>query len=140
MRAIRLGLGAIGVAAAVWGAWLMSDDGFERLLSAGTWLAGGVILHDLVLAPVVVGLGVVAAKMLPDQRRGILAIAFLVWGTLTIAVANVLTGVGGKPDMDSLLNRPYVSAWLVLTGVILGSAIVAATLRVRHRPARAPQP
>ena len=67
------------------------------------------MLHDAVLAPVVVALGVVAARALPQQHRAVAAIAFLVWGTLTLAVANVLSGVGGKPGMDSLLHRPYVT-------------------------------
>ena len=134
MRAARLGLGGVGVAAMVWGAWLLRDDGADRLWSTVLWLAGVVVLHDAVLAPLVVMLGFVAARKLPRQHRVVAAAAFLVWGTLTLAVANVLSGVGGKPDMDSLLNRPYVSAWLVLTGVVLGISIAAAAIRTRgHR-------
>ena len=111
-----LALGALGVAGVGWGAWLLSDDGFDRLVSTALWLAGVVVLHDVVLAPLVVVLGIVAAKMLPRRHRAMAAVAFLVWGTLTLAVANVLSGMGGKPGMDSLLHRPYVGAWLVLTG------------------------
>ena len=68
------------------------------------------------------------------------AVTFLIWGTLTLAVANVLSGLGGKPDMDSLLNRPYVSAWLMLTGLMFVGALVASILRARLRRARAPHP
>ena len=127
MRAVRMALGVLGVVAVAWGAWLVSDDGFDRLLSTGLWLAGVVVLHDAVLAPAVVVLGILAARTLPNRHRAVVAVAFVIWGTITLAVANVLSGVGGKPDMDSLLNRPYVSAWLVLTGVVLASAVV--TLR-----------
>jgi hypothetical protein len=84
------------------------------------------VLHDAVLAPIVVVIGVVAARTL--RHRAVAAVAFLIWATLTLAVANVLSGVGGKPDMDSLLNRPYVSAWLALTGAVLASAAVAAVV------------
>ena len=133
MRAARLTLGALGIAGVVWGAWLLRDDGFDRLRSTALWLVGVVVLHDAVLAPIVVVLGVVAARMLP-RHRAVAAISFLVWGTLTIAVANVLSGVGGKPGMDSLLHRPYVSAWLVLTAVALGVAVLVAAIRTRgHR-------
>ena len=134
MRAIRLVVGAAGVAGVLWGAWLLSDDGSERLLSAALWLAGAVVLHDAVLAPVVVLLGVLATRWLPPRHRAVVAIAFLVWGTLTVAVANVLAGVGGKPDMESLLNRPYVSAWLVLTGAI----VAGVSAFVMIRPGGAP--
>ncbi|MGH3458523.1 hypothetical protein [Aeromicrobium sp.] len=133
MMVVRAVLVMLGVAAGSWGVWLLSDDGFDRLSSTAIWLAGGVVLHDFVLAPIVVGVGVVATRALPSRQRPVAAVAFLVWGTLTIAVANVLLGVGGKPDMDSLLNRPYVSAWLVLTGLILGGAFATAVIRSRPR-------
>ena len=110
-------------------AWLLSDDGTERLRSAGFWLVGVVVLHDAVIAPLVVVLGVLAARFLPRRTRAVAAIAFLVWGTLTLTVANVLSGVGGKPDNVSLLNRPYLTAWLVLTGTILAGTIAVARIR-----------
>jgi hypothetical protein len=134
VRAARLGLGVLGIAAIVWGGWLLRDDGIDRLQSTGLWLAGVVVLHDAVLAPLVIMLGVVATKVIPRRHHAIAAVAFLVWGTLTLAVANVLSGLGGKPGMDSLLHRPYVSAWLVLTGLVLAAAIVAAMMKGRHRP------
>ena len=130
MKAARLTLGALGVAGVLWGVWLLTDDGVDRLRSTALWLVGVVVLHDAVLAPIVVVIGVVAARML--RHRAVAAVALLIWGTLTLAVANVLSGVGGKPDMDSLLNRPYVSAWLVLSGVIIAGAL-AVTARADGR-------
>ncbi|MFZ0139884.1 MAG: hypothetical protein WAL70_02280 [Aeromicrobium sp.] len=128
----RLTLGALGAAGMLWGAWLLSDDGFDKLRSTILWLVGVVVLHDAVLAPIIVVIGVVAARTL--RRRSVAAVAFLIWGTLTMAVANVLSGVGGKPDMDSLLNRPYVSAWLVLSvGIIVAALAVTARTDGRNR-------
>lgn len=135
MRTARFALGVLGVGGVVWGAWLLRDDGADRLWSAALWLAGVVVLHDVVLAPVVVVLGVGAARVLPQRRRAVAAVAFLVWGTVTLAVANVLSGVGGKPGMDSLLHRPYVAAWLVLSGLVLVAAVAsAAMMKGRPRP------
>lgn len=132
MRPARLILGGLGLAAVLWGAWLLSDDGLERLRSTALWLAGVVVLHDVVLAPVVVVLGVVAARKLPQRHRAVAAIAFLIWGAVTIAVANVLAGVGGKPDNDTLLDRPYIIAWLILTALILGGAMATSFFRSRQ--------
>ncbi len=133
MRAARLAIGALGVAAGLWGVWLLRDDGVDRLTSTGLWLGGGIVLHDFVLAPLVVVIGVVAARIVPDRHRAVAAVAFLVWGAVTVAVANVLSGQGGKPGMDSLLNRPYLTSWLVLTAVVVGAATVAGVIRTRRR-------
>jgi hypothetical protein len=139
VRAARFAIGAVGVAGIVWGAGLLRDDGLDRLQSTALWLVGVVVLHDVVLAPLVVALGVVAVKVLP-RHRAIAAVGFLIWATVTLAVANVLSGLGGRPGMDSLLNRPYVSAWLVLTGLAVVGVVVTAALRARLRRARAPHP
>jgi len=129
----RLAIGALGVAAAVWGAVMLSDDGTARLVNVGLWLVGGVVLHDAVLAPTVVLLGVAAARWLPRHRRPLAALAFMVWATVTVAAANVLLDVGGKADNDSLMNRPYVLSWLVLTGVLVAVVLVAAVVTDRRR-------
>lgn len=133
MRAVRLVLGALGIAAVGWGGWLLSDDGADRLTSTALWLAGGVVLHDFVLAPLVVLVGLAAVKMFPDGRRAVVAVAFLVWATLTAGVANVLLDVGGKPGMASLLNRPYVATWLVLTAAVVVGIGAVGTIRPRGR-------
>ena len=135
MRTARLALGILGACGMVWGAWQLSDDGADRLWSTALWLAGVVVLHDAVLAPLVVVLGVAATTALPRRHRAVAAVAFLVWGTVTLAVANVLAGVGGKPGMDSLLHRPYVTAWLVLSGLVLVAVVASAAMMTgRHRP------
>lgn len=139
MRSARAALGALGVAGVAWGGWLLGDDGLDRLRSTALWLVGLVVVHDAVLAPLVVVIGVVAAKTIPTSMRAVAAVAFIVWGGLTLAVANVLAGVGGKPDIDSLLNRPYVSAWLALTGLVVVAALSAVAVRARLPRARAPQ-
>ena len=59
MRLARGLLLLIGVGFGLWGVWLMRDFTSEQLISMGTWLAGGVILHDAIIAPVTVLLGVV---------------------------------------------------------------------------------
>ena len=45
----------------------MRDFTREQLTSEAFWLAGGVVLHDAVLAPVVVALGYAASRVLPGH-------------------------------------------------------------------------
>lgn len=59
MKALRIGLVAVGVLAVGWGCWLMmSRQDLEQLLSAVVWLIAVVVVHDgSVAALSVAGLG-----------------------------------------------------------------------------------
>lgn len=131
MRVGRALLLVIGVGFGLWGVWLMRDFTAEQLVSMGTWLLGGVIVHDAVIAPITVLIGVIAARVLPRHARAVAGVAFLVWATLTVAFINVLSGQGGKPGNDTVLNRPYGISWVVLT---LAIAVIAAVVAHRRRP------
>jgi hypothetical protein len=126
MRTVRGLLVVAGVACGVWGLWLMRDFTREQLTSEAFWLAGGVVLHDAVLAPLAVAIGWIAARVLPAGLRRTSATACLVWGTLTVAFLPVLSGQGGKAGNDSILGRPYGWSWVVMTVLLLVWAWVAA--------------
>lgn len=121
-----------GIGFGLWGLWLMRDFTHQQLSSAGWWFAGGVVLHDAVLAPIVVGIGVAASRALPGHFRSSTATAFLLWGTLTIAFLPTLSGEGGKTGNDTILGKPYVLSWVILTGVLVVAAFVAAHVRRRQ--------
>jgi len=132
VRAVRGLLLAAGVACGLWGLWLMRDFTREQLTSEAFWLAGGVVLHDAVLAPVVVAIGYGASRVLPSHFRSSTATAFLVWGTLTVAFLPVLSGQGGKPGNDTILGKPYVLSWIVMTLVLVAYAVAGALWRRRQ--------
>ena len=137
MKALRGLLVVAGVAMGLWGLWLMRDFTGEQLRSTGVWLAGGVVLHDAVLAPLVVVVGAAASRLLPGHFRAVTAAAFLVWATLTVVLVPVLSGQGGKPDNDTILGRPYVLSWIVMTLLLAALAVGAALRRRRVRAAGA---
>ena len=128
---VRLALGALGVAGALWGLWLLRDDGLEALVSVGIWLIGGIIIHDGIIAPLTVGVTVLVARWLPAPARMPVVIAFIVWGTCTIAFIATLSGQGGKTGNDTILGKPYELTWIILTLLIAAAAAVAAVLRTR---------
>lgn len=132
MRAVRGLLLLAGVGFGLWGLWLMRDFTREQLTSEAFWLAGGVVLHDAVLAPVVVLIGYAASRMLPGHFRSSTATAFLIWGTLSITFLPVLSGQGGKPGNDTILGKPYVLSWIVMTLVLVAYAVAVALWRRRQ--------
>ncbi|CAB4728122.1 MAG: hypothetical protein F2667_12645 [Actinobacteria bacterium] len=132
MRA-RLAIGALGVLLGLFGArtlWTRQDT--DQLTNAGLWLVGGVVLHDLVLAPVVLLLVVVVARLLPTAYRAPAVVALVVLGTLTIVAVPMLSGQGVRPDNPTLLPRDYRTTWLVLVAVVVVLVVVAGLLRSRR--------
>ena len=121
-----------GVVLAAYGAFLLlSRQDLDQIISAAVWLAVGVVLHDAVLAPVVLLVVVVVAKLAPATARAPLAIALVVLGSLTLVAVPVLGRFGARPDNATLLDRPYLAAWFVLVGVCLALVVVAARIRGR---------
>ncbi|MBA2558319.1 MAG: hypothetical protein H0V07_00215 [Propionibacteriales bacterium] len=136
-RFARFGLAALGAGALVYGGWLTWGLGAGSWLALAKWLAGGVIAHDLLLAPIVVVLGVVTVRLVPAYARAPVAVAAIIWGTLTVVAIPVLGGFGADPTLPSLLDRPYLSSWLILTALMVVG--VAAASLVRRRAATSPR-
>ena len=129
MTATRRALVVVGVLMGLWGLWLMRDFAADQLVSTGVWLAGGILLHDAVLAPVTVGLGVLAARLLPGHARVVAGVAFVLWATLTVTFFPVISGQGGKAGNDTILGRPYFLSWLAMTVILAAIAVVAGVRR-----------
>jgi hypothetical protein len=128
---VRALLVAVGIAMGLWGLWLMRDFRFDQFRSAAIWLAWGVVIHDGMLAPLVVGVGAVLARFTPAHARKPVTVGLILWGTMTIAVVNVLSGQGGKPDNDTILDRPYVVTWLIMTVIVFAGIAVSALVSSR---------
>jgi hypothetical protein len=130
VRFTRALLGLVGVAAAAWGVLLLLDRP-DGLLSVLVWAAGGVLVHDLVVAPVSILVGALLARVLPAGARAPVLLLVAGWALVGVAVGNVLSGQGGKPDNPSLLTGSYVAAWSVLT-VAVAAVVVVVVLRARR--------
>ena len=129
---IRRAVAGTGVLLAAYGAFLLlSRQDLDQIVDAAVWLAVGVVLHDAVLAPLVILVVFVAARLAPAPARAPLTIAMVVLGSLTLVAVPVLGRFGARPDNATLLDRPYLAAWFVLVGVCLALVVVAARIRGR---------
>jgi len=129
---LRVGLGALGVALVAYGLWSLRAVEWADWPSLLVWLAGGVIAHDFLLAPVVVALGVLAARRVPDTWRAPMVVGLVVWGTVTVMALPVLGGFGALADNPTLLDRPYRTSWVVGTVLVLVAVAVAGSARTRR--------
>jgi hypothetical protein len=105
-------------------------------VGVAVWLAGGVVLHDLVLAPLVVLLGVALARVLPGAARGPVVVGAVVLGSVTLLAVPVLGRFGARPDNPTLLDRPYWAGWSLLaalTAVAVATGVAVVRSRQRRR-------
>ena len=130
-RTGRLLLASAAVLAGAYALWLLVHSAMDQWLALLTWLLGGVVLHDLVLVPVVLAVGI-AARRLPAYVRAPAAVALVVWGSVTLFAVPVLGRFGALDDNPTLLDRPYLVTWLVGCAVTVLLVGVAGALRSRR--------
>ncbi|MDN4174168.1 hypothetical protein QWY28_14490 [Nocardioides sp. SOB77] len=127
----RVGLGALGVGLTAYGAWLLVSREAD-LLDAAAWLVGGAVLHDAVLVPAVLLLGLVASRWLPWPARAPAAVGLVVLGSVTLLAVPVLGRFGAREDNPTLLDRDYTAGWLVLAGLVAVAVVVGTIVRTRR--------
>ena len=128
----RVAIGALGVLAGLYGGWLVLSRGHD-LLNLGLWLAAGVVLHDGVLALVVLAVGTVAVRLLPGPAKAPAVVGFVVLGSVTLLAVPVLGRFGARSDNPTLLDRDYTVGWLVLAGLVLVGVVTASLVGSRRR-------
>ena len=107
------------------------DRGWENFVAAGIWLVGGVVLHDGVLAPLVLLACLAATRLLPRIARGPAAAGLVVLGSVTLLAVPVLGRFGARPDNPTLLDRDYALGWVVLAGLTIAGVAVATYVGAR---------
>jgi hypothetical protein len=125
-------LGAAGVGLVLVGVYHLLGTDLPDLVNAAVWLAGGVLLHDAVLAPLVVLLAVLVLPRLPEWSRGPAVAGFVVLGSVTLLAVPAIGRFGAREDVPSLLNRPYGVLWLGFAALVVGVVVAAALLRRRR--------
>jgi hypothetical protein len=136
MSGWRIVCGALGFGGAAYGLVQLLDLGLDNLRATVVWLAGGVLLHDGLLAPLTLA---AASALRLLWRRAVpaaLAGGAIVLGTVTVLAVPVLGRFGARADNPTLLDRNYVLGWLLvatLTVAASGTAVAVATVRGRRK-------
>ena len=124
---------ALGGVLMLYGAWLLlSRQAPGQWLEVALWLGAGVAAHDALLSGLVIGGCLVGSRLLPLAWRAPAVVALIVWGSLTIASVPVLSGLGVRPDNATLLDRPYLATWWVMSAVVVLLVALAGVVRSRR--------
>jgi hypothetical protein len=116
--------GVAGVAVGVYGGYLLLSLGYDNLVAALLWLAGGVIVHDGLIGPALVALGVGVAMLVPHRVRAPVAAGLIVLGTVTMTAVPMLGRFGERPDNATLLDRNYTVGWCVFATLVLFGTLI----------------
>ena len=134
MRVTRGLLGVTGVVLVLVGLYHLAGTSLSDLGNLVLWLAGGVVAHDAVIAPLVVLVGFVMLPRLPSGSRAPATAGFVVLLSVTLLAVPAIGRFGARDDVPSLLNRPYGALWLVFVALVLLVVVVASVLRRRRSP------
>jgi hypothetical protein len=132
MRALRWTAAVLGVLTAAYGVRLLLELGWANTRSTLVWLVGGVVLHDGVFAVAVLGLCLVAVRLVPRDRLAPWVVALVVLVPVTLAGVPELGRFGARPDNPTLLDRPYWLGWSVMVTLVVAATLVGAVATRRR--------
>lgn len=130
---MRWVIGTIGVAMGVWGAFLLLPLVDVNL---ALWFVGGPVVHDLLLAPFVGGLGLLITRWVPKPWRAPVQVGAVLTGVLVLLAVPLLWRPFGGPPNPGLNDRDYLAGLLVAVAVtwlgVLGVTLIGRAARRRH--------
>jgi hypothetical protein len=125
-----------GFAAVGWGAVGLLRDDRVPLPAWLTWFVGSALVHDLVIAPLVVVVGALLARVLPRPARAPIVVGLVVSGVLTLVALPFILDLTTSLEPGFLPLDYGRNLLLLIAGVmaVAGVWAVAATVRARRRP------
>jgi hypothetical protein len=111
----RIVLATAGVVVAGYGAVLLWENPPVIIVRIVVWAAVGVVLHDLIFAPLCVALGFAARRLVPGRWWPPVAVAALCSVVLVFLAIPVYGKPGLRPDNSTVLDRDYpLGLWICL--------------------------
>jgi hypothetical protein len=116
---------------------LMGNDSGVPPVGVTRWMVGSALVHDLVVAPIVVGVGMVVARWVRPPYRAIVQGALLVSAMVTLVAWPFVRGYGRLANNPSILPNNYAAGLASVLAVVWGAAALALVwTRMRRSRAR----
>jgi len=121
-----------GAATLAWGAWLLWELAARHdAIQVAFWFAGGPVVHDAVVAPLVGLAGVVLARTLPARAKVPVAVGLGLSGVLVLLAIPLVWRPYGVAENPGLHDRDYLLGLGIALGVVW--LAVAASVGLRHK-------
>ncbi|ROP61335.1 hypothetical protein [Curtobacterium sp. PhB115] len=145
MKAARIVLVVVGVLVIAFGAYvLVTSVRPNRIVGLATWLLGAVILHDAILSPFVVGVGLLlrrAGRALRVWVLVVVQVAIVLGSVLALVVLPEIAAKHHGQKNPTILPFDYGTRLLLVEGVLLlvvVAVLVVGVVRARRRSAGVP--
>jgi hypothetical protein len=127
---IRVVIGAVGGLLAAFGVLrLATEIPGSGLLGLVIWLAAALVIHDAVLSPGLVGVGILLRRI-PARARTYVQGALVAGGLVTVVALPMLYRAGSQPPAEALLEQDLGRNLALLLAVIAVAAVVAYLSRI----------
>jgi hypothetical protein len=131
MKAWRIILATVGILVVLYGITnLFIHIPIQTLVLVAIWLVAALIIHDLILAPAVVGVGWLLRRFVPDRARRYLQVGLIISSIVTVLAIPMIYRRGSQPPEKTLLIQNYGANLALLLGIVAGITLAAYAVRV----------
>jgi len=126
---------AIGTGVLAWGARLFLEavPDAERRGSLVLWIVGADLVHDLVVAPLILGLAWLSGRVRPTWLRAPLQVGLIVSGAVVVVGWLPLVGSASAAGNPTIQPLRYSTAVATALGIVWGGAAIWVAARWANR-------
>ncbi len=94
------------------------------------YFVGGAVLHDAIVAPAAILVGLVARALVPEAYRAVVRGGLIVSGVLALISLPLVLGKGRQADNPSHVPLPYGRNLLLLLAITWGVVLMLCLVRL----------
>ncbi|BDZ42478.1 hypothetical protein GCM10025865_17770 [Paraoerskovia sediminicola] len=130
----RTAFAVVGVAMLAWGVYLgITRVPSSQWLGVLVWLAGGIVVHDVILAPIGILVGLLVLPRVPASWRPALRGGMLALGVLAIFAVALFFGAAGRRNPSAVPQDPVAAVVVALVVIAVGVVVAIGWRAVRSR-------
>jgi hypothetical protein len=103
-----------------------------RPANLATFVVGGALFHDLIFAPVVLGVGAVVARVVPGRIRAVVQGALIVSGCLALFSYPLVRDYAIALHNPSSLPHNYTANLALVLGIVWAAATILALVHLKR--------
>lgn len=118
--AVALPVGAAVMAFGLWGLW--ANAGRTHPADFARWFVGAALAHDLVVAPVVLGVGAMLTRVVHGRVRAAVQAALAITAVLVVTTFPFWRGYGRAGGNPTVLPLDYARGLVIVCGAVWAGA------------------